>query len=124
MSLDCEVPEFYHCSEPTAAKAHKCCECRVPIDKGEKHLYCRMKFDGSFYHYRQHLLCARACEFIRDEFLDKFEDGCVPFGELLSEFREMRSFRNDKTEDRWKELRGMMAEILRRKRRADQCSGA
>ena len=75
----CEIPEFYECSTPIARKQHKCCECSAPIMPGERYVYCVGKWSGDFGSYRQHWLCAEACEFIRDHLNDR---ECIGFGEL------------------------------------------
>lgn len=114
MSGYCDVPEFYATSEPVARKQHKCCECKAPILIGEKHVYCRGKWDGELSTYRQHSLCCQACEWIRDKLGD---GGCIGFGMLNEEFGEIRHD-YDKDHQRMKPLRDMMARILWRERKA------
>lgn len=115
---ECEIPEFYATSEPIAAKDHVCCECSAPITKGEKHLYCRGKWDGSFLHYRQHLICAEACMAIRDNF-NEFE--CIEFGGLKSYWSEIiRDYDREtcREKESWKKLRSLMAAIAWRERKS------
>lgn len=86
----CELPEFYSEDFPKAAKEHRCCECRAPIDRGEVHLYARMKFDGEFDTYRQHSLCRELC--MAMNFETDWE--CCPFGGMKDSFDE-GNFRED-----------------------------
>ena len=110
---DCELPEFYTHSEPVARKEHRCCECRAPILKGEKHFSSTGKWDGTVISQRQHLDCMAACILIRDKFNDS---ECIPFGGLKDWFFEMRrDCRDDSEESRT--LRSLMARIKWRERK-------
>ena len=116
---DADPPDFYTYSEPLARKAHRCCECRAPILRGEKHLHARGKWYDTIESFRQHLLCCEACELIRDRF---FVGNCICFGGLKDEFADMRSDNwyqeRDRYKEPWKQLRSLMARILWRERRA------
>lgn len=115
--LECDLaPDFYHWSEPIARKPHRCCECRAPIEKGEKHFHARGKLDGEISVYRQHLLCMEACMTIRDE----FQGGeCIPFGALMDWMHEYKfDLREDRHKEPVKKLRGLMARIRWRERRS------
>lgn len=117
--MECDIrPEFYQWCEPVARKVHKCVECYVPINIGEKHFKSWGKWDGDFIVNRQHLLCCQACEFIRDE----IEDGeCIGFGELFEFVCEYRiDLDENKHKQPWKELRSMIAKIKWRKRKYKQ----
>ena len=81
MSWDCEVPSLYKSSEPTAAKEHACCECLAKIVKGEKYVLVKAVYDGVFEQWRQHEICAQACEFVRDSDLN--DGDCIYFGGLF-----------------------------------------
>lgn len=113
----CEMPEFYADSEIVAKKLHHCSECSAPIEKGERYLYCRGKWDGEFSVYKQHILCWKACLHIRDE-----QDGeCIPFGGLMQWRRDTGYFvppghaaRSKPEAVQW---RAMMAKILWRERK-------
>lgn len=112
--MECELPAFYATEEVCAAKVHKCCECIAPIEVGEKHLICTGKWDGTIDRYRQHLLCAQACMMVRDE----FNDDCIGFGQLF-EWGGSEAYgwmKDSKTEGRVKDLRNMIAKIIRRER--------
>ncbi len=107
--MECEIAEFYKCSERTARKTFFCCECNATIRKGEKHLYARGKWDGRFDAFRQHMLCGAACMFIRDMDQTNY-DGCVPFGGL-------KAYYGETNESDWpKKLRAMMRQISERER--------
>jgi hypothetical protein len=116
-AIDCDVPVFYRHSEPVAAKEHKCCECRAPILKGEKHFMCVGKWEGPPERFRQHLLCMEACMLIRDN----FGGDCIAFGGLKEEFHEIRTDgwypERDRYKPAWKRLRSLMAKILWKERK-------
>lgn len=116
----CEWPEFYSESFPKAAKEHRCCECSAPIERGEKHLYYRGKWDGDFSTGRQHELCREVCMYIRD----KYQGGeCFAFGHLFETWGEF--FWNKPIEGnghlqfdaRDVAVRGMMAKVKWRHRK-------
>lgn len=111
----CDLPTFYNISEPTAKKPHRCCECRAPINIGEKHLKISGKWDGPPETFRQHQACAEACMLIRDE----FEDECIGFGELMEWYGEWRiGWQADHREEEMvKKFRHLMAVILWRERK-------
>lgn len=50
------MTEFWTSKTVTAAKPHRCDECRTPIASGDRHGYEAGKQEGMFYSYR---LCAR-----------------------------------------------------------------
>jgi hypothetical protein len=115
----CEVPDFAVDRYLLARKPHRCCECSAPIEKGEKHGHFTGKWDGVIRSFRQHLLCEKACVYIRDN----FQGGeCIGFGELKSHWAEYaKSFREwagrpDRASEREKKFRKIMAEIFRRER--------
>ncbi len=115
--MECDLPAFYSWSEPVARKEHKCCECTAPITKGEKHLVATGKWDRGLSSFRQHLLCAEACMFIRD----KLNDGeCICFGGLDDFYRGMQWQCGDKTDAVWREFRNKLAAIKRRERIAQR----
>lgn len=99
-----EEPEVYSAVDRTARKEHRCCECRVPIVKGEKYVACSGKWDGQFKVLRQHVLCCQACMFIRD-----MQGECIPFGSLLQDLPE--SYLRDLP----RALRTMLMQILIRR---------
>ena len=111
---DCEILEFSSIVEPIARSVHKCCECSAPINTGERYVKCSGKWDGDFSMFKQHELCARACEHIRDN-----SDGeCIGFGALLEYYRDVIYHQGwkDKLRPSSHVLRNMLAGILRRKR--------
>lgn len=113
--MECEIPEFYVTSELRAMKQHGCCECSAPIEIGERHFIGRGKWDGKFSAYRQHLLCEKTCEFVRDHFND---NECLGFGTLFEWIHEdgweMRNFKNS---ENGRTLRKLIAGIKRRERK-------
>jgi len=112
---DCELPQLYVCTEPKARKAHKCVECRAPIEPGEKYLRVGMKVEGEMSAYKQHLLCAQACEFYRDNIGDE----CLYYGEL-KEWWGADGWHIAKDDANGPEMRTLMARIFKRERRADR----
>jgi hypothetical protein len=111
-----DAPEFYDLTEPVARKEHRCCECDAPILKGEKHVVATGKWHGEISTFRQHLLCADACRFIRD----KLQDGeCICFGGLREWHVESRwDYDRTRPHESWRQIRGMLAGIKRRERAA------
>lgn len=109
---ECVVPDFYSHSEPVARKQHVCCECHAPILPGEKHFSYRGKWDGYMMTGRQHLLCMKACMYIRDNMND---DECIGFGGLFEWLGEYRFDLRD-TKKEHPVFRSMLARIKWRKR--------
>lgn len=85
---DCELPQYYTCAEPVARKEHRCEECSVPIEKGERYLNVNGCWDGTPARFKQHLLCAEACMLIRDSGMN--DDECISFGGLYGFWEDMR----------------------------------
>lgn len=54
------MTDFHNCKSVSAAKAHRCENCRQPIEKGEQHVYSIGRMDGDFYSYRTHEDCHAA----------------------------------------------------------------
>ena len=52
---DCAT--VYNVDTRRARTEHACVECRVPITRGEQHVYTTMLFDGAWSSYRMCLLC-------------------------------------------------------------------
>jgi hypothetical protein len=75
---DYDMPKFMRVSEHVSRKQHRCCECHAPILVGEKYVRITGKWDGEMNTFRQHDLCARACEFVRGTI-----NQCLCFGELF-----------------------------------------
>jgi hypothetical protein len=113
--MECEIPQFYQATEQIARKEYDCCECSAKIKTGEMYLKAVGKWDGRFDQWRQHLLCARACEFVRDK---DWNDGCVGFGMLFEwihdEAYDLKDFRRNDPEAR--QFRDMIAKIKWRER--------
>ena len=121
--IECDLlPDFYNWSEPVARKSHRCCECRAPILKGEKHFQGTGKWDGKITTYRQHLVCCEAAMLIRDGFNG---GDCIGFGDVKEAFNEMRCDNwypeRDRYKPAWKRLRHLMAVILWRERECARC---
>lgn len=60
MSEDAERVEFSCFTTPVARKTHRCHECGLPIQVGEKHQHVAYSFDGRFYSERRCLSCVEA----------------------------------------------------------------
>lgn len=113
-NADCEVPQFYSHEERVARKAHKCCECTAPIEAGEKHFFVTGKWDGTINRYRQHFICEKACEYVRDNFQD-FE--CLSYGALWEYFCDAKEWlREHKRTPDVKAFRSLIAQIRWRER--------
>ena len=111
---DCSIPEFFDIQEPVAMKAYGCCECSAPIKKWERYVKCTGKWEGDFNFYRQHILCANTCRYIRDH----AEGDCIGFGTLREYYcNELRGNQGmAKFLPHVHDLRTMMAQIIRRER--------
>lgn len=110
--MECEIPEFYSTSTPRARKAHVCCECGSDIFKGEKHFQATGKWDGAISSYRQHLICERACEFIRDH----IDYECIGYGTLFEYCGGVDYFKHYKKELKYRTFRHLIARIRWRER--------
>ncbi len=119
MNDSCEMAEFSTHSEPVARKKHQCCECRAPIEKGEKHFLLTGKWDFGMDSFRQHFACMEACMLIRDN--DSIYGGgeCIPFGGLKDHVWEFRLDIKDAAQrgnEAAKRLRHLLAVIKWRER--------
>jgi len=54
---DVESMKMYSQNIVKARKPAKCCECRRPINKGDKYEYVKGRYDGDWYVYRTCALC-------------------------------------------------------------------
>jgi hypothetical protein len=114
--MECELPQFYSTSEPVARKRHRCCEYVSPIEVGEKHFVGVGKWEDRFNTYRQHILCEQTCEFIRDHFNGR---ECIGLGTLFERLHEdVYEIRRFKETEKGKQLRSMIAKIIKRERRS------
>ena len=113
--MKCEIPEFFNVTEPKARNQYRCCECAAPILAGEVYVYCVGKWDGGMNTYKQHLLCANACRWIRDD-----SDGeCIGFGDLKEWAADQFHYHPERNQvAQYKAIRKMLADILRRERAA------
>jgi hypothetical protein len=107
----CEMPQFYSEEFPVARKAHRCVECRAPIEKGEKHLRYAGKWDGNVSGGRQHMLCRELAMFMNSD------DECAPFGAMKAAFdADDYRHRPSRHGEPFKTGRRLMARIIRRER--------
>ena len=118
MTLSCDLfPEVWRATVHVARKQHRCCECRVPILPGEKYTYCFGVWEGRKDIYKQHDLCATACEYVRDNIQS---GNCIPFGSLKEWWGEYKScvspMGEHKVREPLKDIRLMLAKIFRRER--------
>ena len=90
------------------ARLSRKCECRAPINVGEKHLKFAGLWHGKFDSYRQHMLCRELCMAIRDA------HECLYFGALKHDRGEVRELLADRPKN--PTFRKMFADILRRER--------
>lgn len=111
---DCELPSFYSVHDRKAKKQHKCCECSALILPGEVYVYCIGKWDDLEV-FKQHLLCANACRYVRDELSD---GECIGFGTLKEWHQDYFQYmdRKGKLHPTVIPIRKMMADIFRRER--------
>lgn len=80
-SEDCDdQPEFWSMRSVKGKKEHKCCECRLLIEKGALHTVTSGKFDGEFFSERTCSLCS--------EIATKFTCGAVNLGDFWQEMRD------------------------------------
>lgn len=59
-SAGADPVEFFNVTTPTARKAYTCCECREPINKGDKYHRSAYKFEGRMGCDRLCLSCAES----------------------------------------------------------------
>ena len=110
---DLEPATFYVVKEVVSRKAHRCCECRGPIRKGELYVNARMGFDGTAETFKQHLVCANACRYARDNMLED----CLPYGGLKDWWYEDGHDAGDKKDPTQAAMRKHFADALRASRR-------
>lgn len=122
MSGDCEIAQFYSTAEHVARQHHPCCECSAAIVPGERYFQCTAMWEGVISRYRQHFLCQKACELVRDAGFN--DDECLMYGGLQEWYEQAKHDGEvDKGDPDWKRLRDMLAKILRRERNADPATG-
>lgn len=81
---DCELPEFFnHRVVAKTRKIFRCCECRRDILPGSTCHVSSGKWNGCFDEFRQCDLC-----FVLSNSLQRYQECCVGFGELWSDFKE------------------------------------
>ena len=117
MSGDCEIAQYYNWKERVARKEHECCECDAKIIPGEKYLQVNACWEHRPDTYRQHLLCARACEYVRDSGIN--DDECLYYGGLKEWWGEWVGGMNnrDAEEAQRATVWRFMLQITRRERR-------
>lgn len=66
-------------------KVHICCECLAPIPIGSEAVRASGKCEGDMWQEYQHILCAEACEYVRDVINKdlRSDERCLMFGELF-----------------------------------------
>ena len=109
---ECTIPEFYATSESVARRVHVCCECTAPILAGEKYVKIVGKWEGDFMAHKQHILCAEACEAVRD-----LSGDCLYFGEMKEE--SYHDWLGSRKDENTLPIRKMLAQIMRRERKHD-----
>jgi hypothetical protein len=109
--MECEIDKVYSAVERVARKKHVCCECGVAIDKGEKYLNCSGIWSYGAETNKQHLICAEACEIIRD----KIDNECIPFGYLIEWYHDAGMDYVPRDADGVADFRSLMAKILWRR---------
>lgn len=110
--MECELPQFWNVTEPVARKQYSCCECSAPILAGEKYVRCSGKWDfDPPKSFKQHLLCANACRWVRDNILEE----CLSMGGLQEWWGE-DGYYGDKKRPEFIGIRKMLAGIYRRER--------
>jgi hypothetical protein len=115
---DCEIAQYYKAQERTARKQHECCECSAPILSGERYLEVRACWENRPDVYRQHILCEKACEFVRDSGIN--DDECLYYGGLKEWYHEWVKSGNHLWEnfDERKKMWLFLIHIARRERQA------
>lgn len=81
---DYEIPELYSETCASARKAHKCCECKSKISKGDKYWNIKGKWDGQFASYKMCNSCYQLGQFLMKR------ENCFhwSFGTLFEEIQE------------------------------------
>jgi hypothetical protein len=85
----CELAKVYNEDRILARKEHTCCECRLPIKKGEAHYKCSGLWD-EWQTFRQHVHCYHFARSMNHG--SRFPNGCemchIPFRGYSSPFRD------------------------------------
>jgi len=55
--MSCEPPHIFEEKKRTSRKEHKCCECYMKIEKGQKYFDVRGLWEGSWSNYKTCLYC-------------------------------------------------------------------
>lgn len=63
-SCDGDAPSVYHEKRPTASRPHTCCECNVPIERGEIYVRIGMVWEGSAATFKRCVACADLAEVV------------------------------------------------------------
>lgn len=82
---DYDPPAFCNVEPRKARKAHKCYECRGPIEAGERYEYTRGKWEGDIYTFK---VCALCLE-LRAWATISVPCFCWAYGDLHENIREM-----------------------------------
>ncbi len=77
---DFDPPTIYEAKTVKARKAHKCCECRKPIEKGQMYIRHKGLWEGRFDEYKWCMIC--------DGLQKKYKVTCFCFGQLHEAIQE------------------------------------
>lgn len=84
MSDECDgYFEFYSEYFRTARKQHKCCECNMMIDPGDKYVACAGKYEGRMEMYKQHLVCYHIARFVNLELFARWPERLADHDERI-----------------------------------------
>lgn len=81
--------EFSNSSVRQANKKHTCEICTSDIEKGEKYLNLKYKFDGDFYNDHRHIICSKIINYIVEKTgFYYYEDDGVDIEAIISRIIE------------------------------------
>jgi hypothetical protein len=82
-SYDLEPAQVWSVTHPACRSEHICCECGLPLRKGERYQRIGCLFEGSLSTYKSHVLCVAMKDFVEKEVCGGH--GEIPIGELAEE---------------------------------------
>lgn len=85
-----DEPDVFSQREVVARKRHQCVECDRGIKPGDTYEQSRGLWDGKWSSFKTCARCARLRSKVQGLMLDAWGDGCIAFGDLKEQIRELR----------------------------------
>lgn len=88
MSYNCDYdePGFYREVLRRSKKSHKCCECRLPINLGQRYFDIALECEKSVVTHKQHVYCWNFSRIYNSRIEN--EHACIPFGYIKEALME------------------------------------